>query len=142
MARKTMEERLEELQKRKEQIAKQEKSLQAKIRSQERKERTRRLIEVGAIFEKYFEIEGAEEAEQVAIQFGEMIKQKKIIREDYVLLGKREKHSDVSSEKEVEKVATQQYGNFRTNQEECGNIHGSDDFTNASKTEFATSTKG
>jgi hypothetical protein len=50
-----------------------------------RKERTKRLIETGAIFEKYFECHSVEEAEQIANQFGEWIKKKKVIREDYVL---------------------------------------------------------
>ena len=39
-----------------------------------RKERTKRLIETGAIFEKYFECHSVEEAEQIANQFGEWIK--------------------------------------------------------------------
>lgn len=42
-----------------------------------RKERTKRLIETGAIFEKYFECHSVEEAEQIANQFGEWIKNKK-----------------------------------------------------------------
>lgn len=44
---------------------------------QDRRERTRRLIQVGAIFEKYFEIEGAEEAEKVALALSEIVKKNK-----------------------------------------------------------------
>lgn len=41
-----------------------------------RKERTKRLIETGAIFEKYFDCHSVEEAEQIALQFGAMVKNK------------------------------------------------------------------
>ena len=36
------------------------------MKEKERKERTRRLIQVGAIFEKYFEIEDIDQAEKIA----------------------------------------------------------------------------
>ncbi|MDQ0216865.1 hypothetical protein J2S13_003363 [Oikeobacillus pervagus] len=36
------------------------------MKEKERKERTRRLIQVGAIFEKYFEIEDVDQAEKIA----------------------------------------------------------------------------
>lgn len=41
--------------------------LEARLKEKERKARTRRLIQVGAIFEKYFDFVGEEEAEQYAL---------------------------------------------------------------------------
>lgn len=64
--RKTDEDRLQELEKQIEQIKARKQQVENKIKQKERKERTRRLIQVGAIFEKYFEIEGEEQAEQVS----------------------------------------------------------------------------
>jgi hypothetical protein len=64
--RKTDEDRLQELEEKIEQIKARKQQVENRIKQKERKERTRRLIQVGAVFEKYFEIEGEEEAEQVA----------------------------------------------------------------------------
>lgn len=64
--RKTDEDRLQELELKIEQIKARKQQVENKIKQKERKERTRRLIQVGAIFEKYFEVEGEEQAEQVA----------------------------------------------------------------------------
>ncbi|WP_450925502.1 hypothetical protein [Streptomyces sp. NPDC002159] len=50
---------MEQMKAKKQQVA-------SRIQQKERKERTRRLIHVGAIFEKYFDITGEEEAEKVA----------------------------------------------------------------------------
>lgn len=61
----SMEERLSDLQKRKQQLIEQEKLIKAKMSQQERKQRTRRLIQEGAVFEKYLGIENAAEAEAV-----------------------------------------------------------------------------
>ena len=52
MATKTYEERIAELQKKQEQLKQQERALKAKQAERERKMRTKRLIEVGAIVEK------------------------------------------------------------------------------------------
>lgn len=41
--------------------------LESRLKEKERKDRTRRLIQVGAIFEKYFDFVGEEEAEQYAL---------------------------------------------------------------------------
>ncbi|WP_451541594.1 hypothetical protein, partial [Streptomyces sp. NPDC003631] len=49
-----------------EQIKAKKQQVASRIQQKERKERTRRLIQVGAIFEKYFDIVGEEEAEKVA----------------------------------------------------------------------------
>lgn len=66
MARKTDEEKLQELELKMEQIKARKQQVEARLKEKERKARTKRLIEVGAIFEKYFEIEGPEEAEKIA----------------------------------------------------------------------------
>lgn len=64
--RKTDEDRLQELEEKIEQIKAKKQQVENRIKQKERKDRTRRLIQVGAIFEKYFEVEGEEQAEQVA----------------------------------------------------------------------------
>ncbi|MFJ7936893.1 hypothetical protein [Sporosarcina sp. NPDC096371] len=64
--RKTDEDRLRELEEKMEQMKAKKQQVANRIKEKERKERTRRLIQVGAVFEKYFEIKGEEEAEQVA----------------------------------------------------------------------------
>ena len=66
MARKTDEERLKELEKKIEQIKVQKQQVESRMKEKERKERTRRLIQVGAIFEKYFEISDVDQAEKIA----------------------------------------------------------------------------
>jgi len=86
MDEKTTEARLQELKRKKEILKRKKHALQKQVNGGElRKQRTKRLIETGAIFEKYFECNTVEEAEQIAIQFGAMIKKQKIIRADYVL---------------------------------------------------------
>lgn len=66
MARKTDDEKLQELEEKIAQIKAQKQQLANRIQTKERKERTRRLIQVGAIFEKYFDIIGEDQAEKVA----------------------------------------------------------------------------
>ena len=66
MARKTDEERLKELEKKIEQIKVQKQQVESRLKEKERKERTRRLIQVGAIFEKYFDIADVDQAEKIA----------------------------------------------------------------------------
>lgn len=66
MARKTDAERLQELEEKIEQIKVRKQQVASRIAQKERKERTRRLIQVGAIFEKYFDIVGEDQAEKVA----------------------------------------------------------------------------
>lgn len=73
------EERVESLTMRIEQLKARRQILQAKIRSsdrkKERKERTRRLIQYGAIFETYFTLTSLEEAEKVALRFSSEVKE-------------------------------------------------------------------
>lgn len=76
MARKTDEERLKEIDKKIEQAKAKRQQIESRLKQKERKERTRRLIQVGAIFEKYFEIEGQEQAEKVAFRSAEFIKER------------------------------------------------------------------
>jgi hypothetical protein len=57
MPRRTEEERLAELDKRMEQLKAKKQMLQAQINQKERKARTRRLIQIGAIFEQYFGVQ-------------------------------------------------------------------------------------
>ncbi|GMG76933.1 hypothetical protein ICR95_25725 (plasmid) [Priestia megaterium] len=85
----TIEEKLKKIEEQKTKLLKQEKELKQRAKEKERRERTRRLVQVGAIFEKYFDITGQEEAEQVAIQFGDMVKAQKRINKDYILLSER-----------------------------------------------------
>ena len=66
MARKTDEERLKELEKKIEQIKVKKQQVESRMKEKERKERTRRLIQVGAIFEKYFDIANVDQAEKIA----------------------------------------------------------------------------
>jgi hypothetical protein len=64
--RKTDDERLQALEEKMAQIKAKKQQLASRIQSKERKERTRRLIQVGAIFESYFDIIGEDQAEKVA----------------------------------------------------------------------------
>jgi hypothetical protein len=86
MKEKSIEAKLQHIQKQKQLLQRKKHEIKKRLNGGElRKERTKRLIETGAIFEKYFECHSVEEAEQIANQFGEWIKNKKLIREDYVL---------------------------------------------------------
>ena len=66
MARKTDAERLLELEIKMEQLKARKQQVESRMKEKERKERTRRLIQVGAIFEKYFNIEDVDQAEKIA----------------------------------------------------------------------------
>lgn len=61
--RKTPEQKLEELEKKMEQLKAQKKAIQAKQSKLERAQRTRRLIENGALAEKYLRCEKVEPAD-------------------------------------------------------------------------------
>lgn len=98
MARKTDQERLEELEEKMEQIKKKKQQLANRLQVKERKERTRRLIEVGAIFEKYFEIEGQEEAEKIAISLKNYVETNK----DKFLSLTKEELLEIANKKKVE----------------------------------------
>jgi multidrug resistance efflux pump len=77
LTKKSKEEQLEALEQKLEQIKARKQKIEAQLREKERKERTRRLIQVGAIFEKYFDIHSVEEAEAMAAKFSEEVKKSK-----------------------------------------------------------------
>ncbi|MCM0627522.1 hypothetical protein M5J14_23940 [Lysinibacillus sp. OL1_EC] len=74
MARKSDEERLRELEEQMEKIKARKEQVASRLKEKERKARTKRLIEIGAIFEKHFDIEGGqEEAEKLALGFKQSV---------------------------------------------------------------------
>ena len=77
MARKTDVERLRELEEKMEQMKAKKQQVESRLKEKERKERTRRLIQVGAIFEKYFDIVGEDQAEKVAFGMKEIVEKNK-----------------------------------------------------------------
>lgn len=77
LARKTDEERLRELEEKMEQIKARKQQVASRIQQKERKERTRRLIQVGAIFEKYFDVIGENQAEKVAYGMRDVVAKNK-----------------------------------------------------------------
>jgi hypothetical protein len=77
LAKKSKEEQLEALEQKLEQIKARKQKIEAQLKEKERKERTRRLIQVGAIFEKYFDIQSIDEAEELAVKFSEVVKKSK-----------------------------------------------------------------
>ena len=77
MARKTDTERLLELEKKLERLKARKQQVESRMKEKERKERTRRLIQVGAIFEQYFDIVGPDQAEKVAFAAQDFVKEHK-----------------------------------------------------------------
>ncbi|MGG3806411.1 hypothetical protein [Metabacillus fastidiosus] len=84
LGRKTEEERLLELDEQRPTIKARKQQLESRMREKERKARTKRLIEVGAIFEKQFEIEGQEGAEKLVLVLKKSVlkRKEKIMRMD------------------------------------------------------------
>lgn len=77
MAQKTGQEKMLEIETKIGQLEMQKTRLENRLNEQERKKRTRRLIQVGAIFEKHFDIKGVEDAENVASTWSDRIKKNK-----------------------------------------------------------------
>jgi hypothetical protein len=77
MARKTDEERLQELQEKIKEMEVRKQQVEARVKEKERKKRTRRLIQVGAIFEEYFDIVGEDQAEKVAYVMKDIVEKNK-----------------------------------------------------------------
>ena len=77
ISRNTDEERLRKLEERMEQLTARKQQIESRLKEKERKERTRRLIQIGAIFEKYFDIEGVDQAEKIAFGLKEMVEKNK-----------------------------------------------------------------
>lgn len=69
MTKKTDQERLQEIEEQMEKIKARKQQVESRLKEKARKERTKRLIETGALFEKYFGIESTEDAEKIAITF-------------------------------------------------------------------------
>ncbi|MED4402243.1 hypothetical protein ABET41_12560 [Metabacillus fastidiosus] len=101
-AKKTEEERLRELDEQIEKIKARKQQLESQMREKERKARTKRLIEVGAIFEKYFDIVGEDQAEQIAYGMKELVEKHKEKLLDI----------DVEKSKEADKII------YKTNKKE------------------------
>ncbi|MFB5678810.1 hypothetical protein [Paenibacillus terreus] len=64
--RKTPEQKLIEIEEKVKQLKARQQKIKSQVSQQERKARTRRLIQVGAMFEKYFETQTFDEAEALA----------------------------------------------------------------------------
>lgn len=77
MVKKSEEDKLIELEEKIKQMQAKKQQLATRVKQKERKARTKRLIEVGAIFEKYFEIEGQEQAETIAKKIQATVKAQK-----------------------------------------------------------------
>ncbi|EST10240.1 hypothetical protein [Sporolactobacillus laevolacticus] len=77
MVKKSEEDKLIELEKKIKQMQAKKQQLATIVKQKERKARTKRLIEVGAIFESYFEIEGKDQAETIAKKIQATVKAQK-----------------------------------------------------------------
>jgi len=77
MVKKTDPERLRELEEKIEQLKARKQQVESRMKEKERKERTRRLIQVGAIFEKYFDIEDVDQAEKIAFRMKGIVEKHK-----------------------------------------------------------------
>lgn len=75
MARKSEQERLVELEQKMQQLKAQKQQIEARVKQKERKERTRRLVQIGAIFEKWCELQSVEEAEVIAKAISDQVKE-------------------------------------------------------------------
>jgi hypothetical protein len=73
LARRTEEERLVDLEEKIRKMQLEKQRLANQVRQKERKERTRRLIQVGGLIEKHFEIEGQEETIKLIASFKEVV---------------------------------------------------------------------
>lgn len=73
--RATREEQLAKIEEKMSQLSARKQRITAELNQKERKARTRRLIEIGAIFEKGFEISSTAEAEYLARKLRDQAKQ-------------------------------------------------------------------
>lgn len=99
--RKSMTETLEEIQIKKQQLAEREKLIRNKISNQDRKDRTRRLIQIGAIIEKHFSVNSTFDAEALDEYYAK--------HPDTLVEGKQyilEKFPLIQAQREGEHVAT------------------------------------
>lgn len=77
MARMTEEERLQKLQEKMDKLKVEKQKLESRVKEKERKERTRRLIKIGALIEKHFDVRGEEEAIKLIASFQEPVMKNK-----------------------------------------------------------------
>ncbi|WP_411335133.1 hypothetical protein ACK1LH_21055 (plasmid) [Metabacillus indicus] len=103
MARKSDNERLQELENQMEKIKARKQQLENRLKEKERKERTKRLIEVGAIFEKHFQIESKEEAEKLALSLKKYVleNKEKVMKQN---LKQLREHDQKQTNREKEQV--------------------------------------
>jgi formate dehydrogenase maturation protein FdhE len=89
--KRTDEEILQELEGKIEKMKARKQQVEARKKEKERKERTRRLIQVGAIFEKHFEIQSEEEAVKIAKALQAYVgkNKEKILHHDVVVTQKK-----------------------------------------------------
>jgi hypothetical protein len=101
--KRTDEDRIMDLEQKIEQAKAKKQQIERRLKEKERKERTRRLIQVGAIFEKYFDIHSEEEAEQLAWVYKESV-QKNIEKVRNVDVEKSKESNEVVYKTEEEKL--------------------------------------
>ncbi|WP_451541579.1 hypothetical protein [Streptomyces sp. NPDC003631] len=77
MARKTEEERLLEMDEKIKKMQAEKQRLANQLKEKERKSRTKRLIQIGALMEKHLKIEGEEEAIKLIASFQKAILERK-----------------------------------------------------------------
>ncbi|WP_241475655.1 NIP7 pre-PUA domain-containing protein [Priestia flexa] len=100
--KRTDEEILQELEEKIEKMKAKKQQVESRKKEKERKVRTRRLIQVGAIFEKYFEIQSEEEAEKIAKALQAYVgkNKEKILNHDMVVKEKKKAAAEVAVSEE------------------------------------------
>ena len=82
-----------------EQLKARKQQVESRMKEKEKKERTRRLIQVGAIFQKYFDIEDVDQAEKIVFAVQDFVKEnKKQIFKEFDLEKSKEKGEIVVKE--------------------------------------------
>lgn len=122
MARKTDEERLKELEEKIEQAKAKKQQIKSRLSQKARKERTRRLIQIGAIFEGYFVGKDnelpPEQAEKIAYRSAEYIKEnlEDFLKTD-VEKSKEQKRVIYEEEEEKIKIPIKKGEDYKVNKE-------------------------
>lgn len=100
--RKSEEDKLKELEQKIEQMKAKKQQMASRLKEKERKARTKRLIEIGAIFEKSFGLTSKEEAEKYAIGLRGTAKKYK---EQILAINVELEKSKIENQNQPEKVA-------------------------------------
>jgi len=89
---------LQELEEKIEKMKAKKQQIEARKKEKERKARTRRLIQVGAIFESHFDIQSEEEAEKIAKALQSYVgrNKDKILHHDVVVKEKKKTTTEVA----------------------------------------------